>query len=302
MSMPNIPDISPQIDLSREDIVTLLLASVALEEISLGHVMNAEAEKLQALIAQWKASGAACPEQLLAANDSVERTVSSLNRMQMMLGAKLENILRLTSTATSTCTATVTHTCPPPTHTHTHTHTSPPTTATTATVTHTCPPPTHTHTSTCPPIHPCRPGETPMLLAGEGTACFETANDGGSYGEAALALHARLAPPAGCEDALVFSLRETRACGLFVLKLRAETGEFDARLRCEGDIILEGEGLLRGMGYENASCVSRAPFLLVFGRTRQGWYAKIRLRLPDGCTYHGGPFHFPADAFSLFCR
>lgn len=292
MSMPNIPDIKPQIDLSRDDVVTLLLASVALEEISLGHVLNAEAEKLQALIAEWKASGAACVDELLAVNDSVERTVSSLNRMQLMLGAKLENILRLTSTVTHTCTATVTHTHthtpPPPTHTHTHTHTA----STTATITH-----------TCPPVHPCRPGETPRALSGCGTAPFDSAYDGGHYGEAKLALRTRLNVPSGWgDDSFAFELREVRPCGLYALNLRARAGEFTACLRQDGVIAVEGEGLLRGMGYENASCSSRAPFFLTFGRTRQGWYGSIRLRLPGGCSYMGGPFYWADEDFALFCR
>ena len=47
MSMPQIPDINPSIHLKREDVVTLLLASVALEEMSLSHILNAEGEKLR---------------------------------------------------------------------------------------------------------------------------------------------------------------------------------------------------------------------------------------------------------------
>jgi hypothetical protein len=46
MSMPNIPDIKPKIELSFEETVLLLLSSIALEELSLAHIMNAEAKKL----------------------------------------------------------------------------------------------------------------------------------------------------------------------------------------------------------------------------------------------------------------
>ncbi|WP_342580438.1 hypothetical protein [Ureibacillus sp. FSL W7-1570] len=47
MSMPNIPDISPKISIDREDVINLLLASIALEEIGLAHIINAEGEKIQ---------------------------------------------------------------------------------------------------------------------------------------------------------------------------------------------------------------------------------------------------------------
>ena len=50
MSMPNIPDIKPDIDLSIHDTINLLLASIALEELSIAHIMNAEGEKIQEII------------------------------------------------------------------------------------------------------------------------------------------------------------------------------------------------------------------------------------------------------------
>ncbi|MCL6488857.1 MAG: hypothetical protein K6T76_07980 [Alicyclobacillus mali] len=47
MSQPNIPNINPSISLTRDDAVNLLLSSIALEELGLGHLTNAEAEKIQ---------------------------------------------------------------------------------------------------------------------------------------------------------------------------------------------------------------------------------------------------------------
>ncbi|UTW69086.1 hypothetical protein KHA80_18360 [Anaerobacillus sp. HL2] len=47
MSLPNIPNIKPDIDLDRDDVINLLIASIALEEIGLSHILNAEGEKLQ---------------------------------------------------------------------------------------------------------------------------------------------------------------------------------------------------------------------------------------------------------------
>ncbi|WP_317851460.1 hypothetical protein [Neobacillus bataviensis] len=47
MSLPNIPNITPLISVSVEQTIPLLLSSIALEELALAHIMNAEAEKLQ---------------------------------------------------------------------------------------------------------------------------------------------------------------------------------------------------------------------------------------------------------------
>lgn len=49
MSQANIPNITPTITITTIDAVNLLLASIALEEIGLAHIINAEAEKFNTL-------------------------------------------------------------------------------------------------------------------------------------------------------------------------------------------------------------------------------------------------------------
>jgi len=90
MSLPNIPDIAPKIELKRNEVINLLLASIAMEEIGLSHILNAEGEKIQAALAE-KAS----VEELLKINSSVERTLRNVLKNQMLLQFKLEDVLAL---------------------------------------------------------------------------------------------------------------------------------------------------------------------------------------------------------------
>lgn len=45
MSQPTINDINPQVTLTRSDAITLLLASIAMEDLGLAHILNTEGEK-----------------------------------------------------------------------------------------------------------------------------------------------------------------------------------------------------------------------------------------------------------------
>lgn len=70
---------------TREQAISDIITSVALEQTGLSHILNAEGEKLQAVIAQATDS-----ETLLAVNESVRSTISAVTRLEMVLQAKLE--------------------------------------------------------------------------------------------------------------------------------------------------------------------------------------------------------------------
>lgn len=92
MGMPNIPDINPKIDLCREDVINLLLASVALEEIGLAHIINAEGEKIQCITDECKCAKL---DDLLSVNKSIQTTLKDIIKKEMLLEFKFENILEL---------------------------------------------------------------------------------------------------------------------------------------------------------------------------------------------------------------
>lgn len=98
MSMPNIPDVNPKIKLKRKDVINLLLASIALEEIGISHIINAEAEKLQKAIHK-----SVCLGELLEVNKSVNQTLRTLIKKEMLLHMKLEDVLRIPDFACCPC-------------------------------------------------------------------------------------------------------------------------------------------------------------------------------------------------------
>lgn len=61
MSQANIPNITPSITISRDDALNLLLASIAIEELGMGHVINAEAEKIQYALVHYRVSAFQLP-------------------------------------------------------------------------------------------------------------------------------------------------------------------------------------------------------------------------------------------------
>lgn len=97
MSMPSIPDLNPQIALSRDDAINVILSSIGMEELSLAHILNAEAEKIQfALGTLSTANGtAATMDQILDVNSSAKKMLRDVIKNQMLIGMKLEDTLEL---------------------------------------------------------------------------------------------------------------------------------------------------------------------------------------------------------------
>ncbi|MGE7790304.1 collagen-like triple helix repeat-containing protein [Lysinibacillus sp. NPDC096259] len=94
MSQANLPNITPSITITRDDALNLLLSSIAIEELGLGHIINAEAEKIQYAIGTLPGlSVPATINELLQVNSSVQSTMQELIKKELLLQSKLENIL-----------------------------------------------------------------------------------------------------------------------------------------------------------------------------------------------------------------
>ena len=98
MSMPTIPDIRPEINIDRNKSIDLIIASVALEELGLAHLINAEAEKIQFVLGTLDKDRddrkkPVTIDDLLDINKSVEKVLKKVIAKEILLGFKLENAL-----------------------------------------------------------------------------------------------------------------------------------------------------------------------------------------------------------------
>ncbi|MCL1914586.1 MAG: hypothetical protein FWG10_12115 [Eubacteriaceae bacterium] len=90
MSLPTFP---PTPDLTVEDSLIQIFSSIAMEEVALSHILNAEGEKLQYVLGIGVPQGntpiAPDIETLLTVNESVKDMVSTISLNQMFLLGKL---------------------------------------------------------------------------------------------------------------------------------------------------------------------------------------------------------------------
>lgn len=106
MSMPSFPQNGA--DLTREEALTMIIASIAMEELALSHIINAEGEKLQYILGTLPGTKpCACPQDVLAVNKSVASLLDVVAQNQMLLKSKLEKVLEA-------CPPPCPTPCPPP--------------------------------------------------------------------------------------------------------------------------------------------------------------------------------------------
>ncbi|MGI6169160.1 MAG: BclA C-terminal domain-containing protein [Christensenellales bacterium] len=92
LSQPSFPD-NPGI--TRDDAVNQILSSIAMEELGLSHVINAEGEKLQYILGTLPGitGPAATIEDLLNANESIQNLLQNASYNQLLLRSKMQQAL-----------------------------------------------------------------------------------------------------------------------------------------------------------------------------------------------------------------
>lgn len=92
MSQPSFPE-NP--DITRDDAVNQILSSIAMEELGLSHIINAEGEKIQYILGTLPGltGPAATIQDLLAANESVQSLLQNASYHQLFLKSKMQQAL-----------------------------------------------------------------------------------------------------------------------------------------------------------------------------------------------------------------
>lgn len=80
-----MPIITPG-DKTVDEVITDLIESVAMQESSLAHILNAEGEKMEAIISMEGTT----TDELLRMNKSAELMTGAVTRLELLLQGKLE--------------------------------------------------------------------------------------------------------------------------------------------------------------------------------------------------------------------
>ena len=89
MSVPNIPNITPKICLKDDDVINLMLSSIALEEISLSHIMDAESQKLISYIEHHTCNPDYFDE-ICIINRSIDSVLDKVQSIESLLVSKVK--------------------------------------------------------------------------------------------------------------------------------------------------------------------------------------------------------------------
>ena len=95
MSMPSFPTNNNTPD--REDVINQIISSIAMEELALSHILNAEGEKLQYVLGTLPGSSGLKPsiDDIIKVNNSIKDLIEAVTFSQMFLRAKFKDALSM---------------------------------------------------------------------------------------------------------------------------------------------------------------------------------------------------------------
>jgi hypothetical protein len=92
-----------------EEALSQIISSIAMEELGLSHIINAEGEKIQFVLGTLEGSGLGYPEHrvdvddLLKVNESVQKMLETISFKNIILKAKLSDALSALSNLDKDC-------------------------------------------------------------------------------------------------------------------------------------------------------------------------------------------------------
>jgi len=95
LSQANIPNITPNISVTKEQSIHLLLSSIAMNELAFSHLVNAEAEKLQAFVAFAQETDEVYTKDFIEMNQAVSHFLEDITMGQWLSLKKLDRTITL---------------------------------------------------------------------------------------------------------------------------------------------------------------------------------------------------------------
>jgi len=93
MSLPKIPEMHNIPCITPSAAISFILASIALEEIGLSHIINAEGEKIQAVVEKFKCNNNLNICDVLAVDKSVNDVLRTILKKEILLELKMTEAL-----------------------------------------------------------------------------------------------------------------------------------------------------------------------------------------------------------------
>ncbi|MCL2202208.1 MAG: hypothetical protein FWB75_09605 [Oscillospiraceae bacterium] len=95
MSLPTFPDNTNTPN--RDEVINQIISSIAMEELALSHILNAEGEKLQYVLGTLTGSDGLNPsiDDIVRVNESVKDLIETVTFSQMFLRAKFKDALNM---------------------------------------------------------------------------------------------------------------------------------------------------------------------------------------------------------------
>ena len=113
MSMPSFPPNGA--GMTREEALTMIIASIAMEELALSHILNAEGEKLQYILETLLGTNPHnWPQNVQTVNKSVAALVEVVTQNQMLLKSRLSQVLEFCPLPPAAPPPRQPEPCPPP--------------------------------------------------------------------------------------------------------------------------------------------------------------------------------------------
>lgn len=95
MSQPTIPNMTPIVSLSKKDTISMLLSSVAMNEMAMSHLINAEAEKIQSFVKYSEEAKYIKTKDFINFNNSVSHFLEEATMEQWLNLNKLDRVIHL---------------------------------------------------------------------------------------------------------------------------------------------------------------------------------------------------------------